>query len=175
MKLPVRSNALHSWNSGTKTHFHKRVFPQNGFPHKTMLLLLFLLLCLHSFTPTFSEISSGRIKGSDEPHLVSWRVLEGITEPYETQQQKAIPAWKQMKNAADSKAAMMAIQQALHEYGQLLRHPYMFGEMPPEERYVPLPWLCACLCLAVPAAVPIPRPEPCRVCPPLLLTPCLSY
>ena len=40
-----------------------------------------------------------------------------------------------MKNAADQKAAGLVIQQALHEYGQLLRHPYMFGDMPMEERY----------------------------------------
>ena len=81
------------------------------------------------------EISTGRIKGDDEPHMVSWRVLEGVTEPFESNQQESIPAWKQMKNAADQKAAGLAIQQALHEYGQLLRHPYMFGEMPTEERY----------------------------------------
>eukprot|EP01031_Cornospumella_fuschlensis_P032925 gene32925-39821_t len=75
------------------------------------------------------------MRGEDEPNLVSWRVLEGITEPYATYRQKATPAWKQMKMAADQKAASMQIQQALHEYGQLLRHPYMFGEMPSEERY----------------------------------------
>ena len=27
------------------------------------------------------------------------------------------------------------IQLALHEYGQLLRHPYLFGEMPAQEKY----------------------------------------
>lgn len=36
---------------------------------------------------------------------------------------------------ADQKAAGLIVQQALHEYGQLLRHPYMFGEMPMDERY----------------------------------------
>lgn len=82
-----------------------------------------------------AELTSGRIKGDDEPHIVSWRVLEGITEPFESNQQESIPAWKQMKNAADQKAAGLVIQQALHEYGQLLRHPYMFGDMPTEERY----------------------------------------
>jgi hypothetical protein len=40
-----------------------------------------------------------------------------------------------MKTAADQKAANKMIQQALTEYGQLLKHPYMFGEMPMEERY----------------------------------------
>jgi len=85
--------------------------------------------------PISGEISSGRIKGDDEPHIVSWRVLEGVTEPFESNQRDIVPVWKQMKNAADHKAASMAVQQALHEYGQLLRHPYMFGEMPMEERY----------------------------------------
>lgn len=73
--------------------------------------------------------------GNDEPHIVSWRVLEGVTEPFESQQHREVPAWKLMKDAADQKAASLAIQQALHEYGQLLRHPYMFGEMPMEDRY----------------------------------------
>eukprot|EP00981_Chlorochromonas_danica_P011592 scaffold4140_cov178-Ochromonas_danica.AAC.5 len=95
---------------------------------------LFLLFLLQE-GGILAEITSGRIKGEDEPHLVSWRVLEGITEPFETSQQTHLPPWKLMKNAADQKAASMAIQQALHEYGQLLRHPYMFGEMPAEERY----------------------------------------
>ncbi|RYH06940.1 hypothetical protein EON65_42270 [archaeon] len=81
------------------------------------------------------ELTTDRMRAEDEPNLVSWRVLEGITEPYATYRQKATPAWKQMKMAADQKAASMQIQQALHEYGQLLRHPYMFGEMPSEERY----------------------------------------
>ncbi|KAJ1440152.1 hypothetical protein B484DRAFT_443650 [Ochromonadaceae sp. CCMP2298] len=80
-----------------------------------------------------AEISSGRIKGDDEPHMVSWRVLEGVTEPFDSNQQEA--PWKIMKAAADQKAASRLIQQALHEYGQLLRHPYMFGDMPMQERY----------------------------------------
>ena len=40
-----------------------------------------------------------------------------------------------MKTAADQKAANQMIQQALHEYGQLLKHPYMFGEIPMNEKY----------------------------------------
>jgi tetratricopeptide (TPR) repeat protein len=98
-----------------------------------LLLLLILAVC----TPIhiLSEITSGRIKGDDEPRLVSWKVLEGITEPFGTSYESTIPIWKQMKISADQKAANMAMQQALHEYGQILRHPYVFGEMPSEERY----------------------------------------
>ena len=33
-----------------------------------------------------------------------------------------------MKIAADEKKRKGLIQQALHEYGQLLKHPYMFGK-----------------------------------------------
>jgi hypothetical protein len=101
-----------------------------------MKLIVALFLFFFFLTNTFlCEILSGRIKGDDEPHIVSWRILEGVTEPFESSHQQQIPAWKQLKNAADHKAANLIIQQALHEYGQLLRHPYMFGEMPIEERY----------------------------------------
>ena len=71
---------------------------------------------------------------NDEPHIVSWRVLEGVTEPFDSFRPSDIPLWKQMKNAADQKAANMMIQAALHEYGQLLRF-WHFGEMPIEEKY----------------------------------------
>ena len=33
-----------------------------------------------------------------------------------------------MKIAADEKKRKGLMQQALHEYGQLLKHPYMFGK-----------------------------------------------
>ena len=39
-----------------------------------------------------------------------------------------IVAWKLMKIAADEKKRKGLFQQALHEYGQLLKHPYMFGK-----------------------------------------------
>lgn len=81
------------------------------------------------------EIRGGRIRGDDEPQLVNWRVLEGITEPFQNGPDSSIPVWKQMKMYADQKAAHQAIPQALHEYGQLLRHPYLFGEMPAKEKY----------------------------------------
>jgi hypothetical protein len=99
-----------------------------------MSLILLLILWYYS-TFISSEITSGRIKGSDEPQLVSWKVLEGITEPFGTSHENAVPVWKQMKSSADQKAANMAMQQALHEYGQILRHPYVFGDMPSGERY----------------------------------------
>jgi hypothetical protein len=91
------------------------------------LLLLYLLLFFNSVVIK-CEIFSGRIRGDDEPKIVSWKVLEGITEPFDSNQKIDIPTWKLMKNAADQKAASLMIQQALHEYGQLLRHPNMFGK-----------------------------------------------
>lgn len=103
--------------------------------------LVFTFIVLLQFRKIYCEITSGRIKGEDEPRMVSWKVLQGVTEPFDSlsmnnqDQENIIPIWKQMKNAADHKAASLAIQQALHEYGQLIRHPYMFGEMPMEERY----------------------------------------
>lgn len=103
--------------------------------HLVMQRLLTIAIFLVSLWYVHTEISTGRIKGDDEPHMVSWHVLEGITEPFESEQHQDIPAWKQMKNSADQKAAGQMIQLALHEYGQILRHPYMFGEMPMSERY----------------------------------------
>ena len=102
-----------------------------------VLIYLTRLLCFSLLLYGInSELLSGRIKGDDEPHLVTWRVLEGVTEPFgNIHNLYEKPAWKVMKEAADQKAASLMIQLALHEYGQLLRHPYMFGEMPMEERY----------------------------------------
>lgn len=104
------------------------------------LVLLFYILISFLFSSEGEKFglggnARGRRKSDDEPRLVSWKVLEGITEPFETSQQSAIPIWKQMKSSADQKAANLAIQQALHEYGQILRHPYVFSDMPTEERY----------------------------------------
>lgn len=100
---------------------------------RQVLIVFFVVFVL--LVDVCAELSSGRIKGKDEPQLVSWKVLEGITEPFGTNSENSIPVWKQMKASADQKAANMAMQQALHEYGQILRHPYVFGEMPSEERY----------------------------------------
>ena len=88
----------------------------------------------HGTMKVAAEIHSGRLKGEDEPHIVSWRVLEGVTEPFDSFRPSDVPLWKQMKNSADQKAANVMVQAALHEYGQLLRH-WHFGEMPMEERY----------------------------------------
>ena len=77
---------------------------------------------------------STRIKGSDEPYMVSHTILQGVIEPFESSKKSEIPAWKQMKDAADYKAAKLYLSQALVSYSQLLRHPYMFGDMPIEER-----------------------------------------
>ena len=97
-------------------------------------LLVIIVLFVDFIYNSLGTISSGRIKGDDEPHLVSWRVLEGVTEPFDSVRANELPLWKQMKNSADQKSANMMIQAALHEYGQLLRH-WHFGEMPMEERY----------------------------------------
>ena len=59
----------------------------------------------------------------------------GVTEPFDSYKPDDTPPWKQMKMSADNKSANQLIQQALHEYGQLIRHPHMFGEMPMEDRY----------------------------------------
>ena len=104
--------------------------------HELSIIEIFcLLLLITLFCNAFGDIMHGRIRGNDEPQLVSHRVLEGVTEPFEANQPHRAPAWKQMKIAADQKAANQMIQQALHEYGQLLKHPYMFGEMPMIEKY----------------------------------------
>lgn len=99
-------------------------------PYQVCLVLLTYVL-LH----TNGEMLSGRIRGEDEPQIASWRVLEGVTEPFDSFRPIDLPVWKQMKNSADLKAANMMIQNALHEYGQLLRH-WHFGDMPHEERLV---------------------------------------
>ena len=99
-------------------------------PYQVCLVLLTYVL-LH----TNGEMLSGRIRGEDEPQIASWRVLEGVTEPFDSFRPIDLPVWKQMKNSADLKAANMMIQNALHEYGQLLRH-WHFGDMPHEEGLV---------------------------------------
>ena len=43
--------------------------------------------------------------------------------------------WKIMKREADNKAAARLSLLALEEYGNLLKNPFIFGEMPFEERY----------------------------------------
>ena len=73
-----------------------------------------------------------------EPHLVSYSVLEGVVEPFRDPSRvegEAPPAWKVMKRSADLKAANHLLQQAITEYGQLIKHPYLFAEMPMGERY----------------------------------------
>jgi hypothetical protein len=98
------------------------------------------VLCLHILVFVGGDVYVGgrgdRIRGSDEPQLVSYRVLEGVTEPFEALRPDGdIPTWKLMKAAADNKAAVRMALPALQEYGQILKNPYIFGEMPSEERY----------------------------------------
>ena len=107
------------------------------FPRSRMFSLSLLLLFLPSISSNSRRIFTEEKESmhlNDEPHIVSWRVLEGVTEPFDSFRPNDIPLWKQMKNAADQKAANMMIQAALHEYGQLLRF-WHFGEMPIEEKY----------------------------------------
>ena len=69
------------------------------------------VLCLHILVFVGGDVYVGgrgdRIRGSDEPQLVSYRVLEGVTEPFEALRPDGdIPTWKLMKAAADNKAAV---------------------------------------------------------------------
>ncbi len=57
-----------------------------------------------------------------------------MIEPYTTGKDIK-PAWKTVKARADQKNAERLSQEALFEYGELLKHPYMFGEMPLHEKY----------------------------------------
>ena len=100
-------------------------------PSVAILLLLFSSILLHIHAADIRE----RIRAHDEPQIVSWRVLEGVTEPFEEDPEDILPPWKHMKQLADAKAADMAIPQALADYGQLIRHSTLFGDMPLEERY----------------------------------------
>jgi len=63
------------------------------------------------------------------------KVLEGITEPFDIDSTNNLPAWKVLKNAADHKASGEHLQQALKEYGYIVKHSHLFSEMPPQERY----------------------------------------
>lgn len=100
----------------------------------TFVVLLLLSLSWRS-TLVNSFLENNRIKGEDEPNMVSYRVLEGIIEPFELSDKHDVPAWKSMKDMADLKAANMQLQSALESYSQLLKHPYMFGDMPLHDRY----------------------------------------
>ena len=100
-----------------------------------ILFLILLLLLLHECVSQ-SQLSTGRIRGEDEPQLVNFRLLEGVTEPFEKHRSDSdIPQWKLMKSIADQKASSRLSLQALHEYGSIVKNPSIFGEMPVEERY----------------------------------------
>ena len=102
---------------------------------RTMRLYFFCLLILlyEGFVANYSIDEKDRTRGDYyEPQLLSFRVLEGVTEPLTSgmQSSKADPLWRQLKAAADTKAAHKQVQLALSSYGQLLRNPLLFGEMP---------------------------------------------
>lgn len=67
---------------------------------RTLVRMFLHTLFFICFTLVLADMSTGRIRGDDEPHMVSWRVLEGVTEPFDSYQQNDIPAWKLMKNSA---------------------------------------------------------------------------
>ena len=98
-----------------------------------VLSLLVLSLSIHLTESLYEDIT--RIKADNEPNMVSHSILQGVIEPFELSKKAEVPAWKQMKDAADHKAAKLYLNQALASYNELLRHPYMFGDMPLEERY----------------------------------------
>lgn len=100
-----------------------------------MKMLILCTLLLFSCTHLRSEFLNDRIRGRDEPQLVSYRVLEGVTEPFESSRPDQLPAWKLMKLSADEKSSKKMIQQALIEYGKILKNAQTFGEMPMDERY----------------------------------------
>lgn len=80
-------------------------------------------------------LNDERIKGDDEPHLVNSKwILEGVTEPFDGKNND-LPSWRAVKDSADQKLSSQLIHQALHEYGQLIKHPYIFGQMPLLARY----------------------------------------
>ena len=98
-----------------------------------VLRLVAILICVTQICSIYED--NTRIKADNEPNMVSHTILQGVIEPFELSKRAEIPAWKQMKDAADHKAAKLYLSQALASYNQLLRHPYMFGDMPLEERY----------------------------------------
>ena len=57
------------------------------------------------------------------------RLLEGVVEPFDTDTQEAEPSWRTWKRSADTKAAHNLFQQAVVEYGQLMRSS-MFLNIP---------------------------------------------
>ena len=91
------------------------------------MLLLLLLAAARATQPDAS-------RRGEEPALVSFRVLEGVTEPF-ARAAADTPLWREMKASADARAARKQVQQALAEYGQLLRHPLVFADLPLLERY----------------------------------------
>ena len=101
-------------------------------------MLVLVLLCITEMILVFimCVYFAFSLEGDLNKHrLDTHKMLEGITEPFDNDGTSNLPAWKVLKNAADFKASGEYLQQALKEYGYILRHSHLFGEMPPEERY----------------------------------------
>lgn len=90
----------------------------------------FIVLCLNTELDT-SNVYSDNNKVEIDAH----KVLEGITEPFDIKNKAEVPAWKQLKMAADQRVMNRQLQQALKEYGYILRKPHLYNEMPSSEKY----------------------------------------
>ena len=97
-----------------------------------LLLLEVVIVQLACGGPTLSNEG-----GDDHPNLVGSHFFEGITKPFNfhTKESDKIPEWKLMKALADRKASENGYKSALSEYGQLIRHPVHFSQMPNNEKY----------------------------------------
>jgi tetratricopeptide (TPR) repeat protein len=95
-----------------------------------------LVFCFCSISVT--NIFALTDKTDDRPKTIfGSHFLEGITQPFKSlsKETKQVPEWKIMKDLADRKASERAYRSALSEYGQLIRHPSHFSQIPSEEKY----------------------------------------
>jgi tetratricopeptide (TPR) repeat protein len=86
---------------------------------------------------SFYVVNIFAFRGDDKPQIVGRHFLEGITQPFKTASKETnqVPEWVAMKALADKMASERSYRSALREYGQLIRHPSYFGQMPSEEKY----------------------------------------
>lgn len=124
----------------------------SGLSASLRYLLFPLVLLLSGSCAQF--INDGSPGAPAQPGLAKYAVFEGVLEPFrrvESRQrggmrlseveggggQEEEVAWRAMKRHADSLASASPpqLQAALAEYGQLIRHPDTFSEMPALQRY----------------------------------------
>ena len=117
------------------------------------LLLIFIIVCISYISNNIfvtcnihnnnnnNNIKHTNINEYNEHNgnkIDTHKVLEGITEPFDinlNQNKVEIPPWKVLKNAADMKTKQHFNQQALKEYGYILRTPHLYNEIPSYEKY----------------------------------------